>query len=107
MLFRIFVPQIINPVDDDYITRLAAFQQKGKIGIFGNARTHIASGDGFAIMGNGQYLYVMGGNQFISGFIFIATMFHWVRDQSANLGVTIQPFGTYFYTRHINPHSRQ
>lgn len=89
MFFRILVTQIINPVDNDYIPWIATFQQKRKIRIFGNSGTHIAGGDGFAVMGDGQYLNVMRRNEFIGGFILVSPMLHGVGDESTDLGVAV------------------
>lgn len=97
MLCRILAAQIIHPVDYNFIARFAAFQQKSKVRVFGNTCTHVAGGDGFAIMGHGQHLDVMRGNEFVGGFVLVPAMFHWVRNQGADLGVAVQPFGAYFY----------
>ena len=107
VLFRILVAKIINPVYDDLIPRVAAFQQESKVRIFGNPRTHIAGGDNLIVMGDCQYLNVMCGNGLIGGFVAVPAMFHGVGNQRADLGIAVQPLGAYFYARHVSPRSRQ
>jgi len=76
MLFRILVAQIIHPVNNNNILRFSPFQQKSKIRVFGNALPHIAGGNGFVVVLNGQYLDEMGRDKLIGCFILVATVFH-------------------------------
>jgi hypothetical protein len=102
MFFRILIAQIIHPVDKDFISWLAAFQMKCKIRIFGNTGTHIAGGNNFAVVLNRQHLNVMGRDKLIGGKVLVPAMFHRMGNKGSYLGVTVQPFRTYFDAGHAN-----